>query len=166
MELRHRPDCTQVSTSGNSVTGGLTAGAVHADDAGMFVSITRLRVRKLRYLVPFLFQSLRSSSQARRSDGNLSTDLLKDASNTFWTRSVWRDEAAMRAFMMSGAHRKVMPRLLEWCDEASVCHWTQEGSELPSWAEAHRRMVADGRRSKVNHPSPAHTAFEIPAPRA
>jgi hypothetical protein len=131
----------------------------------MFVSVTRLRLRSLRYFAPFVLQSVRSAGQARRADGNRSTELLRDARTTFWTLTVWRDEAAMRAFMMSGAHRKVMPKLLEWCDEASIVHWSQDGGEPPTWAEAHRRMMAEGRRSKVNHPSPAHVAFEIPAPR-
>jgi hypothetical protein len=53
---------------------------------------------------------------------------------------------------------------MNWCDEASVVHWTQESNELPSWVEAHARMQRDGRRSKVNHPTPAHTAYEIPMP--
>jgi len=57
-----------------------------------------------------------------------------------------------------------MPRLLEWCDEASIVHWLQESAELPSWDEAHRRIQQEGRRSKVNHPSAAHLAYEIPSP--
>jgi hypothetical protein len=77
----------------------------------------------------------------------------------------WRDEAAMRAFMMAAPHRGAMAKLLDWCDEASVVHWTQESGSLPDWHEAHRRMVAEGRQSKVNHPSPAHEAYQIPPPK-
>ena len=33
-----------------------------------------------------------------------------------------------------------MRRLAEWCDEASVAHWTQESAALPDWIEVHRRM--------------------------
>ena len=68
----------------------------------------------------------------------------------------------MRAFMLAGPHRRAMPKLLEWCDEASVVHWNQESPALPDWREAYRRMVEEGRPSKVNHPSPAHRACEIP----
>jgi hypothetical protein len=71
----------------------------------------------------------------------------------------------MRAYMTSGAHCTAMPRLIDWCDEASVAHWEQETEELPSWREVHRRMQSEGRRSKVRHPSPAHERFEIPVPR-
>jgi hypothetical protein len=130
-----------------------------------FISVTRLRVRSRRYLPLFIFYSLLSSRQARRAEGNLGAGLLREANNTFWTRTAWRDEAAMRAFMMSGRHRKSMPKLLDWCDEAAVVHWTQETAELPPWREGHRRMLAEGRRSKVRHPSPAHEAFEIPEPK-
>ena len=105
-----------------------------------FVSITRLRVRSWRYLPTFFVAAFRSAWQARRAEGNLAFSVLRDARDTFWTRSVWTDEAAMRAFMTTGAHRAAMPKLLEWCDEAAVAHWTQDSDREPSWEEAHRRM--------------------------
>ena len=80
-----------------------------------FVSITRLRVRSWRYLPGFLLQSVRAARQAKGVPGNLSVSLLRDAEFAFWTRTVWSDETAMRGFMLSGAHRHVMPRLLQWC---------------------------------------------------
>ena len=129
------------------------------------VSITRLRVRSWRYLPAFFVAALRSALQARRAKGNLAVGMLREARNTFWTRSLWTDEAAMTAFMVSGAHRMIMPRLLEWCDEASVARWTQDPAQQPTWEEVHRRMQRDGRASKVNHPSKAHRRFDLPAPR-
>ena len=130
-----------------------------------FVSITRLRVRSWRYLPAFLFQALRAARQASAAAGSLAVSTLRDADLAFWTRTVWSDEAAMRSFMTSGVHRRVMPRLLKWCDEASVVHWIQDARDPPSWSESHRRMQQEGRRSKVNHPSEAHRRFEIPRPR-
>jgi hypothetical protein len=129
------------------------------------VSITRLRVRAWRHLPAFLLYSFRSARQARRAAGNLSASVLNDANLAFWTRTVWSDEAAMRAFMMAGAHRQVMPRLLDWCDEASLVHWQQETAELPTWPEAHRRLQSEGRRSRVRHPSAAHESFVFLPPR-
>ena len=130
------------------------------------ISITRLRVRSWRFLPSFFMYTLRSAKQARSANGNLTLDLLNDRRSTFWTMTSWSTEETMKAFMVGGAHGGAMKKLLEWCDEAAVVHWTQEGAELPSWLEAHARMQRDGRRSKVNHPSPAHIAYEIPAPRA
>ena len=109
---------------------------------------------------------LTSAHQARRAFGNLAVSVLNDADFAFWTRAVWADEAAMRAFMQSGAHRRAMPRFLEWCDEASVAHWIQDAEEPPPWPEAHRRLQAEGRRSRVRLPSERQQRFEIPAPRA
>jgi hypothetical protein len=130
----------------------------------MFVSITRLRLRSVRFLLPFIVYSLRSMRQAKQSSGNVATDAMRDSHGGYWTRSVWRDEASMRAFMMSGVHRRVMPKLLDWCDEAAVAHWEQTSTTLPDWEEAHRRLVTQGRQSKVRHPSPAHETLDFPAP--
>ena len=129
-----------------------------------FVSLTRLRIRAWRYLPIFLVQTFRSAWQAKSAKNCLSVFVLREAHHTFWTRTVWTDAPAMKFFMLSGVHRKVMPSLLEWCDEASVADWVQDSLKPPSWEEAHRRMQQEGRRSKVNHPSEAHQRFEIPTP--
>lgn len=129
-----------------------------------FVSITRLRVRSWRFLPMFFVDALRSGRQAAKADGNLGARLLRDRAHTFWTATSWTSEAAMKAFMHARPHGPVMRKLLDWCDEAAVAHWTQESAQLPSWEDAHRRLQAEGRRSKVNHPSAAHAAFEIPKP--
>jgi hypothetical protein len=130
-----------------------------------FVSVTRLRVRRWRYLPQFLVQSIRAARQAKRAAGSLAVSILRDADRAFWTRTVWSDEAAMRSFMQSGVHRRVMARLPEWCDEAALVHWVQDDKEPPSWAEAHRRLELEGRRSRVNHPTAAQRRFEIREPR-
>jgi quinol monooxygenase YgiN len=130
-----------------------------------FVSITRLRLRSAWFLPRFIWDSLFSLRQVRRATGNLSADVLNDARRTFWTRSLWQDEAAMKAFLRAEPHLRAMKKLPNWCDEAALVHWTQEGETAPDWTEAHRRMLAEGRRSKVNFPSPAHETFEIPPPR-
>jgi hypothetical protein len=130
------------------------------------VSVTRLRVRSLRYLLPFIFFSVRALRQAKNSQGNLSASVLRDADKTFWTRTVWTTESAMKSFMLAGPHQQVMRRLLEWCDEAALVHWEQETPQEPDWHEAHRKLQRDGRRSKVNHPSPAHESFKIRPPRS
>jgi hypothetical protein len=89
---------------------------------------------------------------------------LPDKRNTFWTATSWSSEAAMRAFVIAAPHGPVMRKLMHWCDEASVVHWEQPDATLPSWEEAHRRLEKEGRLSKVNFPSPAHTAHRYPAP--
>jgi Domain of unknown function (DUF3291) len=129
------------------------------------VSVTRLRVRSFRYLLVFSIAAFRSARQAKNAPGNLAVALLRDANFTFWTRTLWNDERSMRAFMPAGAHRHIMPRLLQWCDEAGVAHWLQDSPEPPSWQEAHRRLQQEGRASKVDYPSAAQLRFEIPPPK-
>ena len=130
-----------------------------------FVSITRLRVRSFRYLPVFLIGAFRSVRQAKNAPENLAVSLLSDSNFTFWTRTLWNDEQSMRAFMLVGAHRRIMPRLLQWCDEAAVAHWLQDSPEPPSWQEAYRRLQQEGRASKVDYPSAAQSRFEVPPPK-
>ena len=128
------------------------------------VSITRLRVRSWRFVPVFLFHTILSAWQARKAPGIQSAALLKDNWRTYWTRTVWIDEAAMKMFVASGNHRRAMPKLLELCDEACVARWFQNDATPPIWDEVHRHMQREGRRSKVKHPSAAQVALKIPAP--
>ena len=121
------------------------------------VAVTRLRLRSARFFVPFLWDTLRSYFQCRAADGNLAA-VTRRLDGAYWTLTVWRDKAAMRTFMTSGAHRVAMPRLQHWCDEASLSQWEQDSGTLPEWGEAERRLRAEGRLSVVRHPSPAQVA--------
>ena len=129
----------------------------------VFVSLTRLRIRSWRFMPGFIFYALRSEAQVRRAAGFLSGALHPDMPFTFWTMTAWDSEGSMRAYMTSGAHKAAMPKLMRWCDQASVAHWLQESSELPGWDEADRRMRM-GRPSKVNHPAPGHANLTYDAP--
>jgi hypothetical protein len=129
------------------------------------VSVTRLRVRSARYLLAFLWKALKTARQAQRTSGFLGGKLLRESNGAFWTMTAWEDGAAMNVFRTQGAHGGVMAKLLDWCDEAALVHWTQLTDALPSWQEAHYRMMKEGRPSKVKHPSPAQVAYEIPEPR-
>jgi hypothetical protein len=134
-----------------------------------FISITRLRVRSWRYLPVFLWEAGRSARQARSAEGNLGVVTLRDAGSVFWTRTIWTSEEAMKSFMRVGAHGAAMRKLMEWCDEAAVCHWTQEDRDsgmAPIWQKAHKELLRIGRPSKVNRPSESHLAHRFPAPDA
>ena len=85
----------------------------------MFASVTRLRVRSVVYLPAFLWQTLLSQRQVLRAPGFFGGKLLIDVRRTFWTLTVWESDRTMKAFRGTGSHAKVMPHLVEWCDEAS-----------------------------------------------
>ena len=119
------------------------------------VSVTRLHVRSLWFVLPFLIYTMRSGSQAKRSQGFRGGMLGNDAQFGNWTITLWDSEEAMRSFRNSGAHRVAMPKLLHWCDEASYTHYATEDTGIPSAEIAYQRLSA-GKISKVNHPSAAH----------
>lgn len=130
-----------------------------------FLSITRLRVRSLRFLPSFALYTQRSLRQVRHASGFEGGRLLADRSWTFWTMTAWESQESMRTYMTTGSHKAAMPRLMEWCDEASVVHWEQLEADLPSWAEADQRMREQGRASKVRNPSPQHATLQYAVPR-
>ena len=130
-----------------------------------FLSLTRLRIRSIRFLPQFGLHAMRSIAQVRKAPGFTRGALLPDHDWTFWTFTAWESQEAMRQYMITGAHQRAMPQLLHWCDEASVAHWEQTEAALPSWEEADQRMRTIGRISKVLHPSPNHAAMTYRTPR-
>ena len=124
-----------------------------------FNSITRLRLRSFLTLPAFFRTAQSSALQAGRSPGFISGALLLEGRLVFWTRTAWESAEAMKAYRDSDAHRAVMPKLVEWCDEASVAHW--EGEPVSDWREIYARMVAEGRASRVRKPTAAHQAKHI-----
>ena len=130
-----------------------------------FVSITRLRIRSLRFMPVFLFQTQGAINQVRTAGGFLGGALLRDRRLTFWTVTLWRSQPDMRAYIASGSHLTAMPKLLDWCDEASIVHWTQDGDALPNWREADARMRSEGRPSKVHKPSANQLSRTFDPPR-
>jgi hypothetical protein len=130
----------------------------------ILISVTRLRIRSYFFLPQFLWHTFKSTRQVVRASGFLAGRTLVNPGKVFWTLTAWESEAAMNAFRTHAAHRDAMPKLLHWCDEATVVHWTQETPDLPTWKDAYERMMATGRASKVNQPSAAQTANKFPPP--
>jgi hypothetical protein len=130
-----------------------------------FVSITRLRIRSVRFLPLFAIHTMRSLRQVKRQTGFRGGSLLPDRSWTFWTTTLWDSQDSMRRYMTEGPHSAAMPHLMNWCDEASVVHWDQPDDTPPTWTEADRRMRENGRVSKVRHPSANHAAMNYRPPR-
>ena len=115
------------------------------------VSVTRFRLRSIRFAPFFFVHANRTIAQIRKADGFVAGAVRRDADLAFWTLTVWRDQHAMRAYGASGAHRKAIPHLADWADEARVGHWSQPGSTLPEWPEAIRRLREEGRPLTLRH---------------
>ncbi|CAN7335066.1 DUF3291 domain-containing protein [Trinickia sp. LjRoot230] len=109
------------------------------------ISVTRLHVRSWRQVPRVLLATLGAAWQARGSHGNLAVSVFSETYDCYWTRTVWRDEASMMAYVQTGLHRRIMSRLTAWCDQSSVVHWQAPVAVLPPWPQAHRRLSEDGR---------------------
>jgi hypothetical protein len=118
-------------------------------------SITRLRLRSIFTLPAFVRATRAISAQCGASAGFISGAVLAEGRLVFWTRSAWESADAMKAFRDSGVHREVMPKLMTWCDEASVVQW--EGEAATDWDAIYAQMVEQGRLSRVKQPTKAHT---------
>lgn len=141
------------------------------------VSITRLRVRSIFLMPLFTYHAMRTSMQVQKAEGVLGAETRFEKNNVVWTKTIWSDETAMKKYRGSGAHQIAMRILSEMCSEASVTRWQQEDAELPTWEEAHRRILIEGKQSKVKHPSPLQSSgrtapelmqsgFKMPTPPA
>lgn len=119
-------------------------------------SITRLRLRSIFTLGAFARETRAIAAQAAGAPGFLSGAVLAEGRLVFWTRTAWESADAMKAFRDSGAHQASMPKLMEWCDEASVAHW--EGAAVSDWAVIYAQMAEHGRLSRVKRPTAAHQA--------
>lgn len=134
-------------------------------DGTSFVSLTRLRLRSIRFAPSFAMYAIRTKQQCSKALGFRRGALLMDRKWTFWTLTAWDSQESMRAYMTSGDHKAAMPKLLDWCDQASVAHWNSATAELPTWQECDRRMRAEGRISKVRNAAPGHADMTFAAPR-
>ena len=90
-----------------------------------FVSITRLRIRAVRFRPAFLVDTLLSARQAKRAEGYLDGRMVADRRQTYWTMTAWTDAAAMRASMTAGPHRRAWPPITPL--------YTREMRTLSSW---------------------------------
>ena len=122
----------------------------------MFVSVTRLRLRSIRFLLPFAYRASQLRKQARGSPGCLGAQTRKTRGLAFWTLTLWDSEQSMRSFVGRSPHREVMPKLSHWCDEAVVAHWNQEALPQPTWQLATERILNIGRLLRLSLPSEAH----------
>jgi hypothetical protein len=108
------------------------------------VVVTRLRLRDPGLFDEFFGAAVAVVEQATSSEGNLAADVLAEASNTYWTRTCWRDAAVMRRFMVAEPHLSTMTRIDDWCDEATFVSWEQAEDVLPEWEDAYQRLVEHG----------------------
>jgi heme-degrading monooxygenase HmoA len=131
----------------------------------MVISVTRLKLRSIRFLPAFLWNNRFVLQSITKAPGFRRGKTLVDAGQVYWTMTVWNDVASMRSFRSSGAHAQAMPKLANWASESAFVHWESERDQLPEWQEAHRRLTEKGRPSPLKKPSKEHNERRFREPR-
>jgi hypothetical protein len=123
-----------------------------------FVSVTRLRVRSIWFLLPFTLATRHSRNQLVSAPGFIEGRLTIEFPFAFWTMTIWQSQEDMRRFRNTPPHLEAMRRLPHWCDEASYVHWQQRDTQVPPIDEAYLLLRKQGITSKVSHPTAAHAS--------
>ncbi len=128
------------------------------------LAITRLRIRRIWFLPPFFKRSVQSLKQAKNANGIIAVNVFNDSFPVFWTCSIWETEKDMMQYMKSGNHKKAMPYLQKWCNEARTCHVSFEGNKIPPASELSMLLHKHGRTSRLLKPNDNHLKEIFPEP--
>lgn len=118
------------------------------DPSATYVAMaSRLPLRRHRAVPGFLRDTLRIRRQLAEAPGlvgyGLKADLVR---KTFWTFSVWEDQAALHAFARTDPHRQIVRRLAARMGKSGFATFTVAGDAVPTtWAEMTAPLAdADG----------------------
>ncbi|MDA8358446.1 MAG: hypothetical protein M0Z95_19640 [Actinomycetota bacterium] len=103
-----------------------------------YVAMTsRLPLRSHRFVPGFLFDTLRIRRQLAATRGLVAYGLQAQlAAKTFWTFSVWEDQASQDAFARSDPHRHITAQLKAHMGTTRFRFVEVNGSDLPwSWMQ-------------------------------
>ena len=104
---------------------------------------TKLPLTAHRHVPGFLRDTLRIRRQLAASPGLVGYSLLAElGAKTFWTVSVWEDEAALRSFAAAEPHRSVMRRVPARMGDSAFRTFAVSGRELPlTWPTSKDRLT-------------------------
>ena len=108
------------------------------DPATHYVAMaSRLPLRRHRAVPGFLRDTLRIRRQLATAPGLVGYGLKANVlDKTFWTFSVWEDQAALEAFARSDPHRQITQRLAPLMGQTRFATFTVAGDAVPTtWDE-------------------------------
>lgn len=100
----------------------------------VYVSITGLRLKSPFHAAWFWWHAIRSMMQAQGAPGNLRSE-ARSIGGVQHTLTVWEDRAAMRRFMVTGAHAKAMRAFPQI---ATGSTFGFETDQVPDWGDVHQ----------------------------
>jgi heme-degrading monooxygenase HmoA len=103
---------------------------------------TKLPLTAHRHVPGFLGDTLRIRRQLRQTPGLVGYSLLAEIRRkTFWTVSVWDDEASLRAFAGADPHRSIMRRAPARMGESAFRPFEVVGADVPMpWQDVKTRL--------------------------
>lgn len=116
------------------------ANELKTDGKIVYVSITGLKLKRQIYFFSFWWHAVRSMMQAKSAEGNLRAD-ARTINGVQHTLSVWKDEQAMRKFLITGPHLKAMRAFSRIASGKTFGFSTYQ---VPEWSEVHRLWVIKG----------------------
>ena len=108
----------------------------------MVITVTSIKLRSLWHFFRLSYFGLRISRQARSQKGFIE---MKNTGFGYlhYTISAWENEAEMKEFARSGAHREAMRAGGEISVEIRT--YTFEGPAMPTWKEARKLLFEKGK---------------------
>jgi quinol monooxygenase YgiN len=113
------------------------------DPNGTYVALASyLPLKNFAGLFPLIRYAVQIIQQLGKAEGLLGYSLFaRPFSKQFWTLSVWRDEAALQAFVTNSPHIRIMTSLLPYMDKTKFAQWQVKGSDVPLlWDAAIARL--------------------------
>ena len=107
----------------------------------MYISITGLKLNGPLSAPRFWWHALRSMAQARKAPGNISVD-GRIIDGIHHTMTVWTDKAAMRTYLVAGAHMQAMKAFRGIATGAALGF---EADAAPEWSAVHEIWRERGR---------------------
>jgi hypothetical protein len=106
------------------------------------VMASRLPLRSYRFIPGFLRDTLQIRRQLGQTPGlvgyTLNAGLVR---KTFWTFSVWEDQASLDKFAASDPHRRIIGRLRPRMNPTRFEFFSAPGSDLPlTWEQITARV--------------------------
>lgn len=130
-----------------------------------YLSMTRLKLKSVIYLLPFSIQNEQVIRQLRTSHGFLKGKELATPSLSMWTATLWNSLEDLRAFYLSGSHKEAMKNINQWSSEAVSGHQEVDSNELPDWDNIRLQLLNVGHFANLKEPSFAHQKGIILKPR-
>ena len=106
-----------------------------------YISITGLRLNSFFHSPRFWWLAIRSMRQAMNAPGNISAS-AQTINGIHHTLTVWTNEAAMRAYLVQGAHLQAMKAFRSIATGKTIGF---EAETVPLWTEVHRIWLEKGR---------------------